>query len=74
MDFNYPKTSVLFWMIINLVAEIGQGVENSFFDGFPSILKHYFQYGVFDWFDMISIIFGAVFAYGFILKFKRELV
>ena len=74
MGFNYPKTSVLFWSILNLVAEIGQGIENSFFEGFPSILKNYFQYGVFDWWDMLSIVLGAIFAYVFILKFKKGLV
>ena len=72
MGFSYPKTSVLFWMIINLIAEIGQGIEKSFFDKFHPILKNYFQNGVFDWVDILSIIFGAIFAYAFILKLKKD--
>jgi len=72
--FTYAKTSILFWLIINLLAEVGQGIEKSFFDNFPTILKNYFQYGTFDWFDIGSIFLGSVFAYVFILKFKKGLV
>ena len=74
MGFTYPKPSILFWLVINLLAEIGQGMEQSFFDNFPLVLKHYFQYGVFDWFDMVSIFLGAFLAYVFILQFKKGLV
>jgi len=56
---------------VNLLAELGQGMESSFFDNFPTILKHYFQYGTFDWWDMLSIVLGAFFAYVFILKLKK---
>lgn len=71
MGLNYPKTSIFFWTIINLIAEVGQGMEKSFFDNFPSILKNYFQSGTFDWWDMLSIVLGAFCAYIFILKFKK---
>ena len=74
MGFNYPKASISFWTTINLIAEIGQAIDKSFFDSFPTILKHYFQYGTFDWWDIFSIVLGAVFAYVFILKFKKGLV
>jgi len=73
MGFNYPKSSVLFWMTINLIAEIGQGIESNFFNRFPPILKNYFQRGTFDWWDMVSIIVGAILAYIFILKIEKEL-
>jgi len=72
--FTYPKASVSFWLIVNLLAELGQGMENSFFNNFPTILKHYFQYGTFDYWDMLSIVLGAFFAYIVILKLKKGLV
>ena len=74
IGFSYPKTMVLFWLSINLIAETGQGIEKSFFDNFPSILKNYFQYGTFDCWDMLSIALSAFFAYVFILKLKKGLV
>jgi hypothetical protein len=71
MEFQYPKASVLFWMIINLVVEIGQGVDESYFNALPSFIKHYFQHGVFDWYDILSILIGAFLAYGLISKLKQ---
>jgi len=55
-------------------AELAQGMENSFFDNFPTILKHYFQYGMFNYWDILSIVLGAFFAYIVILKLKKGLV
>ena len=74
MGFNYPKASIFFWTTINLIAEMGQGVDKSFFNSFPTILKNYFQYGTFDWWDILSIVLGALFAYVVILKFKKGLL
>jgi len=74
MGFRYSNVSIFFWLIVNLLAEIGQGIEQDFYDNFPIILKHYFKYGVFDWLDVLSIFCGAIFAYIFILNFKKGLV
>ena len=73
MGFKYPKLSIVFWTTINLVAEFGQSIEKSFFENFPPILKNYFQRGIFDWWDIISILGGAFFAYIVILKLEKEL-
>ena len=71
MGFTYPKTSILFWLSLNMLAELGQSIELDFYHDSPPLIRHYFSSGVFDWFDMISIIFGAVSAYLFILKFEK---
>jgi len=72
MGFKYPKSSIGFWLVINLIFEMGQSIQVDKYDFLPTILQKYFINGTFDWWDMFSIILGAVSAYIFIIKFKRK--
>ena len=62
----------LFWLVVNVLFELGQGIENHFvrdhsgafnsiFDS--GVLGNYFRFGTFDPLDLVAMTFGAVAAF-----------
>ena len=72
IGYKYPKTLLLFWCTANVLFEIGQGVNPTLYEEFPKILINYFYYGVFDWFDVLSIFLGTLVAYITIRFLSKE--
>ena len=69
LDKSYEKTSVLIWVIINLVFEIGQALPHKYLIYFPDIIKSYCINGTFAYDDMISIFVAGGLAYWVMKKF-----
>jgi hypothetical protein len=70
----------LSWLLIDSAFEFGQkylkhSIKNlpDWFDGIPILeaVKSYFIFGVFDYFDLISIVLGTVAAYIVLIKISE---
>ncbi len=59
LEQTYANSSILFWVVINMVFEFGQMV-NSEVMWLPKFLQNYFQRGVYSHWDVVAIIFGGI--------------
>ncbi|PWQ93409.1 hypothetical protein [Leucothrix arctica] len=67
---KYGLFSIILWVIINIIFELGQLINHDQASYFPPLLADYFANGHFSVFDVIAILFGALAAYITINKFK----
>ncbi len=71
LEQTYSNSSILFWVIINMVFEFGQMI-NSEVIWLPKFLQYYFQKGIYSHWDIAAIIFGGICAKGIMsLKFLK---
>lgn len=68
---KYGLFSILLWVIINLVFELGQLLNHDQASHFPTLLADYFANGQFSGFDIAAIFAGALAAYLTISKIKE---
>jgi len=68
---KYGLFSILLWVIINLVFELGQLLNHDQASHFPTLLADYFANGHFSGFDIAAIFAGALAAYLTISKIKE---
>lgn len=64
--------SVMLWVIINVVFELGQLLNRDQVGYFPKLLADYFANGHFSGFDMAAIFVGGVAAYFTIIKITKS--
>ena len=69
---NRALTAIILWFLINLFFEVGQGLDVSYLNGLPSILKNYFTYGVFSWMDIIATLVASILAYLTIIFYHKK--
>ena len=63
--------SILLWVIINVVFELGQLLNRDQANHFPTLLADYFANGHFSGFDIAAIFVGGLAAYLTISKIKE---
>ena len=69
---KHGLSSVLLWVIINLVFELGQLLNHDQVSYLPPLLADYFSRGYFSLFDVGAAFAGALAAYLTIRKFKEK--
>ena len=60
--------SILLWVIINTIFELGQALSSDQLVNLPGFLASFFKNGSFSWFDIAAILIGGLAAYLTILK------
>ncbi|HIP37134.1 MAG TPA: hypothetical protein EYG85_09805 [Crocinitomix sp.] len=74
VDRQYPWQILFTWLTINIVFEIGQGLDQVYFINFPHVLQLYFQRGTYSHSDILAICIATVVAYIIMNKYtKKEL-
>ena len=68
---KYGLFSILLWVIINIVFELGQLLNHDQASHLPTLLADYFANGQFSGFDIAAIFAGALAAYLTISKIKE---
>lgn len=63
--------SILLWVIINVVFELGQRLNHDQVSHFPTLIADYFSSGHFSGFDIAAIFAGGLAAYLTISKIKE---
>lgn len=63
--------SILLWVIINVVFELGQRLNHDQVSHFPTLIADYFASGHFSGFDIAAIFAGGLAAYLTISKIKE---
>ena len=72
LDKSYEKTSVLIWVVINLVFEIGQALDHKYLIYFPDIIQKYCINGTFAYDDIVSIFVAGGLAYWVMRRFSLK--
>ncbi len=60
LEKHYANTSILFWVTLNVIFEIGQMINIYYLTWLPKLLQQYFQRGTYDLGDIIAIIVGGI--------------
>lgn len=63
LDRSYPLWSTLFWVAINLIAELAQLLPKASVENLPQILQRYIVNGTFSIADIAAILWGGILAY-----------
>jgi len=64
--------SLLFWMILNSLFELGQSLSSEYIDVFPNILANYFKQGTYSHGDMLAIVVASFLAYFLMIKYQKK--
>ena len=70
MERSYANSSILFWSILNIVAETGQIINTSSISWLPNFIEQYCIQGTYSHWDMLAILIGAMYA-KLVMNFKN---
>lgn len=68
---SHGNSSILFWMVLNMLMEIGQLVSTPTFPWLPQFVEQYFIQGTYSNWDMLAILLGALCAKKVISFYRR---
>jgi len=64
--------SLLFWLVLNILFELGQALPNGYTDYFPNFLANYFKNGTYSHGDMLALVVASFLAYVVMIKYQKK--